>query len=163
MDILINHCWCSDSNWGGVYHCRVIVTLNRVPKGKTYYDAPCQDWGLIEEYPFKSNKPNPMRFETNRPRADVLKWLETNVKDRKLNKYEKEQGDSAKGWAIGTDEYNSSNTISFSFFFEREKDGMAFIKQWSIYKKPTYYLQYFKDIRKELNPLTGKLCKIKSC
>jgi hypothetical protein len=159
MNILINHCWCSDSNWGGCYDCRVIVTLHRVPEGKTYYDAPCPDWVLVEEHPFKS-KEDRFRFTTVRARADVLEWLNTNVKDRKLIKWQIQKGESAKGWSVGTDEYNSATGISFSFFFEREHDGMNFIKHWSVYKKPTYYCQYFKDIRKELDFKTGKLIKI---
>jgi hypothetical protein len=159
MNILINHCWCSDSIWGGEYNCRCIVSLDRVPDGKTYYDPPCPDWTLVEEHPHQSSNRRD-RTETLRPRADVLEWLKTNVKDRKLTKYERDQGDSLKGWAIGTDEYNASTGISFSFFFERQMDGMRFIRHWSHHRNPVSYLQYFKDIRKELDLATGKLKKV---
>lgn len=159
MNILINHCWCSDSIWGGNYSCRCIVTLDRVPQGKTYYDPPCPDWALVEEHPHKGD-PARFRDETLKPRADVLAWLNANVKDRKLTKYDKDNGESVKGWAIGSDEYNAANTISFSFFFERQMDGMRFIKHWSHHKNPVSYLQYFKDIRKELDLTTGKLKRV---
>jgi len=157
MDILINHCWCSDSNRVGCYDCRVIVTLKSIPDGKTYYDKKCPDWALIETHPFKSSSKLSFRDETNRPRADVIAWLDANVKDRKLSKWQKENHSSPKGWAIGTDEYNATSTLDFHFFFEREKDGMTFIKRWSVYAKPTYYCQYFKDIRKKLNYQTGRM------
>jgi hypothetical protein len=158
MNILINHCWCSDCNWGGHYDCRVIVTVNRVDDDKTYYDPPSPDWALVEPHKFAST--NPHERETLRPRADVIEWLNANVKDRKLTAWHKERGQSPKGWAIGTDQYNAVKGISFSFFFERERDGMAFIKRWSVHKKPVSYLQYFKDIRKKLDPKTGKLVRV---
>jgi len=159
MNILINHCWCSDSIWGGTYDCRCIVTLNRVPEGKTYYDPPDPDWALVETHPHPPGKGS-FRDETLRLRADVRAWLDANVKDRKLTKWFKKEGDTVKGWAVGSDKYNSTSGISFSFFFERQMDGMRFIKRWSHHKNPVSYLQYFKDIRKELDPATGKLKKV---
>ncbi len=155
MDILINHCWCSDSIWGD-YACRCIVSLHRVPDGKSYYDAPDADWALVEKHPYAGN-PALFRDETLRPRADVRAWLAANVKDRRLTKYEKDQGDSPKGWAIGTDAYNAATPISFSFFFQRQTDGMKFIRCWSHHANPVHYLQYFKDIRKVLDLSTGRL------
>lgn len=160
MNILINHCWCSDSNWGGLYSCRVIVSLNRVPEGKTYYDPPCPDWALVEEHPYTppESPDDPFRRrDTLRLRPDVVKWLNRNVKDRKVPSYVE---GGPKGWAVGTDTYNSHSGISFSIFFERQRDGMAFIKRWSVYKNPVSYLQYFKDIRKELDPTTGRLKRV---
>jgi hypothetical protein len=163
MNILINHCWCSDSIWGGNYSCRVIVGLDRVPEGKTYYDPPCPDWSLLQEHKFDSGDKDKLSFRntTLRVRPDVINWLNANVKDIKLHKWEKDNGQSSKGWAVGTDKYNSQNTISFAFFFQRRRDGMAFIKHWSVHKKPVSYLQYFTDVRKELNFKTGKLVTIK--
>jgi len=155
MDILINHCWCSDSIWGGEYDCKTIVTLHRVPEGKTYYDPPSPDWALITEHEF-SGAVFPSMGETLRVRPDVIEWLNANVKDRKIPSYIK---GGTKGWAVGTDKYNSVSGISFSFFFERQRDGMAFIKHWSVHKNPVSYLQYFKDIRKELDFKTCKLIR----
>jgi hypothetical protein len=140
-----------------VYSCQCIVTLRRVPDGKTYYDPPCPDWALIEKHEVNADAPYHLFHHTLRPRADVIDWLTKNVKDRKVPKY---VDGGAKGWAVGTDEYNSANAVSFSFFFERQMDGMNFIKRWSTHKKPVSYLQYFKDIRKELDFKTGKLVRV---
>jgi hypothetical protein len=159
MNLLVNHCWCSDSIWGGYYTCRCIVTLYRVPEDKTYYDPPCPDWALLEEHPF-TGKDGDLTYNdtTLRPRADVIEWLNKNVKDRKVPTYVE---GGAKGWAIGADKYNSLNGIDFRFFFERQMDGMKFIKHWSVHKNPISYLQYFKNIRKELDLKTGKLARVK--
>lgn len=148
--MLVNHCWCSNSIWGRIYECDVIVTLNRVPNGKTYYDPPCPDWKLIEECEVNQDAPHHLFHDTLRPRADVIEWLNANINDCKNKK-------DSKGWAIGTDEYNSRSSISFSFFFQKQRDAMNFIKHWSVYKNPIEYCQYFKDIRKKLDLETGKL------
>lgn len=155
MNVLINHCWCSDSNWGGGYDCRVIVSLYRVPEGKTYYDPPCPDWSLIEEHPRVSA--DAMRNTTLRLRPDVVAWLSANVKDRKVPSYVK---GGVKGWAVGSDAYNAHAGISFSLFLNRHRDAMAFIKRWSVHRLPVSYLQYFTDVRKELDPVTGTLKRV---
>ncbi len=155
MNILINHCWCPDSIWGGHYDCKVIVSIYRVPEGKTYYDPPCPDWSLITEHEVNQSTPHHLYRDTLRLRPDVIQWLNDNVKDRIDAKH-------PKGWAIGTDEYNSASGISFRLFFERRADGMAFIKRWSCYKNPVYYLNYFKDIRRELDPKTLRLKRAKT-
>lgn len=147
MNVLINHCWCSKSNWDGQYYdCRVIVSLDRVPKGKTYYDPPDPDWALVEEVDGGGPR------DVLRLRADVLRWLHDNVKPRK-------GWDQPQGWAIGNDEYNSHSGISFSFFFHRQTDAMKFIRRWSVHKKPVSFLNYFRDDLRELKD--GKLVKVK--
>lgn len=153
MNVSINHCWCTDSNWGGLYACRVTVSLYRVPEGKTYYDPPCPDWALVEEHPYQSTAKTFNR-ETLRLRADVAEWLAANVKDRKAPS-DVEGG--PKGWAVGSDEYNSTSGIHFTFFFHRRSDAMAFIKRWSVHKRPVNYLNYFTDRRFKLNPATGRM------
>lgn len=158
MNVLINHCWCSDSIWGGHYDCSVIVTLNMVQEGKNYHDEHDPDWtALLDEVPFKSKK-EPFRFDTRRLKPEVAAWLEANVKDRKVCSY---TDGGVKAWAVGTDAYNAANTISFSLFFERRRDAMAFIKRWSAHKQPIHYLNYFTDVRKELDPATGTLKRAK--
>ena len=152
MNVLINHCWCFDSNWGGNYDCRVIVSINRILEGKTYYDIPSEDWtNLLEEHVFN---PEPERMFGERivPRLkpEIIQWLSKNVKDRKCAGYK-------QGWCIGTDMYNSKDCLSFLIFFERQRDAMKFIRRWSSFKNPVHYLNYFKNIKKELNPLTNKL------
>jgi len=159
MNVLINHCWCYQSNWDGKhYDCRVIVTLDRIPKGKTYYDPPDPDWALVEEVKFTdeqleaSRKAGQFRYSFLRLRSDVLRWLHDNVKPRR-------GWDQPAGWAIGNEDYTSCDTLSFSFFFHRETDAMKFIRKWSVHKKPVSFLNYFKDDRRELKD--GKLVKVK--
>jgi hypothetical protein len=130
-----------------------------VPKGKTYYDPADPDWtNLLQEADISEKElrkhiledgwsTNPMRL-----RPDVLAWLHNNVKPRK-------GWDQPQGWAIGNDEYNSRDGISFSIFFHRQTDAMKFIRTWSIYKKPVSFLNYFEAYRREL--INGKLVKVK--
>lgn len=163
MNVLINHCFCIDSHWGGKepYWCRSIVSIDRVPEGKDYYDPPCPDWALIEEHPYASKEKEPFgRHETLRLRSDAMDWLTASIKDRELTKWQVAEGYSVKGWDVGTDAYNSNSGISFSVFFARPADAMRFVKHWSVYKNPISFLNYFKDIRMELNPKTGKMKRI---
>ena len=156
MNILINHCWCFDSNWGGNYNCRVIVSINRILKGKRYHDTPSEDWtNLLDEHAF-SPEPDVSLFQervVRRLKPEIIKWLSENVKDRKCSGHK-------QGWCIGTDMYNSRDPLSFAIFFERQMDAMKFVRRWSSFKNPVHYLNYFKNIRKELNPLTHKLDRI---
>jgi len=148
MNVLINHCWCSDSNWGGQYNCRVIVSIDRIPDGKTYYDAPEPDWlNILEKHTFDYGD------DVRRLRPEVIQWLNDNVKDR-------ESDEQKQGWCVGTDEYNSNNVISFAIFFERPSDALKFVKRWSSHKKPVHYLNYFQDIRRELDFATGRLKRV---
>lgn len=148
MDILINHCWCSDSNWGGMYDCRVIVSINMIAKGKSYYDPHEPDWlNLIEEDDnfISKDKAGFTKHGTKRLKPEVIQWLKDNIKD--------------KSWAVGTDNYNSQDGLSFPVFFQSSRDALKFIKRWSSYKNVVHYLNYFKDIRRQLNLKTGKLQK----
>lgn len=148
MDILMNHCWCSDSNWGGMYDCRVIVSIDMIAKGKSYYDPLEPDWiNLIEEddnFTFQDGA-GFTQHGTQRLKPEVIQWLKDNVKDKR--------------WAVGTDDYNSRNQISFTVFFQSSRDALKFIKRWSSHKNVVRYFNYFKDIRRELNPKTGRLQK----
>jgi len=158
MNILINHCWCSDSNWGGNYTCRVIVSIDRILKGKRYHDIPSEDWtNLLEEHAFDPDPTDPESLfsftRVRRLKPEIIQWLSENVKDRNYDEHK-------QGWCVGTDKYNSGNILSFSIFFERQRDAMKFIRRWSSYKNPVNYLNYFRNIRKELNPLTNKLDRI---
>jgi hypothetical protein len=163
MNVLINHCWCSDSNWGGNYNCRVIVTIPSRDKDKGYYDPPSEDWkNLIEEH----EMPQPIeqfgRYNTWRLKPEVMEWLEKNIPDRSLKKWQiVKYNDSPKGWAVGTDKYNSNDVCGFNVFFESYRQAAKFIKQWSVFGKPVDYLNYFKDIRMELDITTNKLKRVK--
>lgn len=164
MNLLINHCWCSKSNWNGLYyHCRVIVSIDMIAENKQYHDPDSRepDWNLIEEVPYNNGKEILFcKHSTRRLKPEVMQWLQDNIKDRKLTKSEIEHGDVVKGWAVGNDEYNSNDSISFSLFFQSSKDAMKFIKTWSTHKNVVNYLNYFKDIRRKLNFKTGRLNRI---
>lgn len=137
MEILINHCWCSDSNHGGVYLCRCILSISRIEKGKTYYDPPMEDWIrlLYKHEGVRKLKP------------EVFEWLSNNIPDDK--------------WAVGTDAYNRLNELNFYIFFQSSRDALKFIKHWSVFKKPLHYLNYFTDNRREFDPKTKTLRKVK--
>jgi len=123
MNVLINHCWCSDSNWGGQYNCRVIVSIDMVPIGKSYYDDHEPDWlNLIDEVELDGETALRLReYDTQRLKPEVMQWLTDNIKDRIH-----ERDGHKQGWAVGTDEYNCKSGVSFSLFFERQTDAMKF-------------------------------------
>lgn len=163
MDYLKNHCWCSDSNWGGHYDCQIIVSLN------CYEDHNMEDWNnvLAQEKHFSQKQYEKAKeifagedYHTdyfhrgyatrtvNVPKPEVVQWLNENVEPDS-------QGEPM--FAYGSKDYSSEDSsCSYSFFFQRRKDAMKFIKTWSIHKKPVYYTQYFTDVRKKLNLETMK-------
>jgi len=166
MHYLQNHCWCSKSHWDEqMYDCRHIVSFN------SYENKYKDDWVALvdpdaekffnkEEFDrmvkfFGDGNGNPddhkEAFTRRVPnlKPHVLKWLEDNVKDRP-------DKDSPKGWCVGNSEYRSTNPIQLSIFFHRRKDALAFVKQFSKWKKPTFYCNYFNDERKYLNLKTLK-------
>lgn len=163
MDYLKNHCWCRDSIWGGHYDCQIIVGLD------CYQEYNQTDWdNVLDQEKYFSQK----RYEEakemfvgkeyytddfhrgiacktiNVPKPDVVQWLHDNVPSGK---------NGEPMFAYGSKDYSSEDgACSYSFFFQRRKDAMKFIKAWSIYKKPVYYTQYFTDVRKKLNLQTMK-------
>ena len=156
MSVLINHCWCSDSNWGGHYNCRVIVGIKRYDKLEDVYkNKYTVDWAnLIERHdmmgPFQLGDSR----TTYRLKPEVMEWLNENIRDRRVSKNYPE---IPKGWAVGTDQYNSNDAGSFTIFFESAREAFKFIKRWSTFKKPVDCLNYFQDIRRKLNFETGTL------
>lgn len=159
MDYLRNHCWCSDSNWGGNYDCQIIVSLSSYKEGyKQDWDNLIETKDYLDEELYEINKKlipeatdqiiikcSTRKINTLKPK--VLKWLEDNVQD-----FEED-----KGWCVGSDEYVATDSCSsYSVFFQRRKDAMKFIKTFSVWEKPIHYCQYFTDVRKTLNLLTLK-------
>lgn len=177
MHLYMNHCWCSDSNWGGVYDCRHILTIQRIGRGKDH-DTPEEDWtNLTEEFEFFDEKEY-MRWKKNwddgagkeskhkwsdedirefstktarRLKPEVIAWLNENVEDRD------EKEGNPKGWCIGSDNYLALDTIKINLFFHRKSDALTFIREWSKYKKPVSFFNYFRDVRQELNFETNKI------
>lgn len=155
MDYLRNHCWCSDSNWGGNYDCQIIVSLN------SYNDGYEDDWlRLIDpKSEIITVTPNPDESSFSYPKSvinlkpEILNWLQTNVPDLSKDTF---GNNTLKAWCIGSAEYRSLNSSGYCIFFQRRRDAMAFIKTWSKYKKPIYYTQYFTDVRKVLDLSTLK-------
>lgn len=158
MDYLKNHCWCSDSNWGGHYDCQIIVGLS------SYKEGYKEDWDrLLTKVDFLDEDIHKRVLAKGVPdckevrmaattkylqlKPEVIKWLEDNIPDR----------NGVKGWAIGSCDYvRSGSSISYDIFFQQTRDAMQFIKTWSKWKKPIHYCQYFTDVRKTLNLETGK-------
>ena len=60
-----------------------------------------------------------------------------------------------KGWAYGDGSRTSKELYRFTVYFARQLDALLFIKEFSIFKKPTFYFDYFNsgehNYRKELN------------
>lgn len=172
MDYLRNHCWCSRSHWDGKeFDCEIIVTLRNYEEGykedwealtveKDFYDEELANERAsrmlktlkekgqtvtdeeLEEY---KQLVGSKSIRTLKP--EVLEWLSENVSDFS----------GGKGWCVGDDTYNAEDSfMKYSIFFQRRRDAMAFIKRWSVHKKPIYYTQYFTDVRKVLNLETGR-------
>lgn len=166
MRYYTNHCWCSDSIFGGVFECRYIVTVeNKDSSDEADWDSLVSKVYYFSHELYESN----LRYkaalnklgkdisdeeiksisyrESTYLKDEVLVWLNTNIKD----------SGSGEGWCIGTPEYNSSCRSALNIFFYRRSDAMKFIKEFSKYKKPTVYFDYFKSKKRELNLLTLKL------
>jgi len=172
VNYLQNHIWCSDSNWGGGFNCRHLVSIESYKSGKNdwknitdikkvFVQSEYDEWKKQEETEEESE--DKKRFYTEERlirlstknvivlKKDVMDWLQNNISDEK---------NGAKGWCVGSENYNAGESgISFKVFFKRKSDAMKFIKQWSEWKKPVFYCQYFTDVRKELDLKTLKYKK----
>lgn len=167
MEYYTNHCWCSASNWDSdFFDCRFLITINKdvdkefedmLVTKKVFMEedynryVSCMKKALPEVYISiveKDSFKKGFYKKYNALSEEVLQWLMDNVEDNK----------EGKTWCIGDDNYLSTGYAqqTFTFFFKRRKDAMAFVKHWSKYKKPTTYFDYFRDKRKELNLETGK-------
>jgi len=157
MDYLKNHCWCSDSNWGGHYDCTIIVSLSSYSEGYRedwdsltckvdYFDKDVYD-SYVARYPERDLADSGLGWkQINKLKPEVMYWLEANVPDNK----------EGKAWCVGSDEYIARDSGGMSVFFQRRSDAMKFIKTWSKWKKPINYCQYFTDVRKTLDLKTLK-------
>jgi len=83
-------------------------------------------------------------------KPEVIDWLNENIQD-KIDTDENTPVNERKGWCIGNDEYNSHKSYEINVLFARQKDALKFIDKWSIYKKPTFYFDYFNEDRREMN------------
>ncbi len=151
MHVHNNHCYCLDSIWGGHFNSRYMVCIAQYFPGFKYGDKPHADWTNLIDEEIKRGRELFDPF-TYRLKSKVLNWLKKNIKDNVI--------ENEKGFAVGTDDYNSHGSHDFTIWFYRRSDAMRFIKKWSIYKKPTTYFNYFKGIRKQYNFKTKTLQKV---
>lgn len=84
-------------------------------------------------------------------KQELLDWLNENIADQKSFDEDDEEIYS-KGWAI----YSLETLINepkhdFNIFFARQIDALKFIHEFSIFKEPTIYFDYFKDESSELS------------
>lgn len=153
-----NHCWCSRSHWDGkVFDCTYMVTIDKFVRmyGEHGDCKEQEDFGnLLEKKSHVTDEGAlgmyDMGVMTLKP--EVEQWLIDNVEDNKSASHKGE-----KGWCMGDDEYRAHDMLSLTLFFYRRRDAMKFIKEWSSHRKPTTYLNYFKDDYREL--VDGKLTK----
>lgn len=87
-------------------------------------------------------------------KPEIIEWLNLNIKDVKnINK--KTLLSEKKSWAIYSKEILLEEPKhKFSIFFSRQIDALRFIKEFSIFEKPTTYFDYFSDIHTEINTET---------
>lgn len=84
-------------------------------------------------------------------KQELLDWLNENIADQKSFDEDDEEIYS-KGWAVYSLEtlVNESKN-DFNIFFARQIDALKFIHEFSIFKEPTIYFDYFKDECSELS------------
>jgi hypothetical protein len=173
MYLYSNHIYCNDSNWGGSYDCRYLLSIER-NSGKgdgergSYYDAPHEDWtnvvdedieffdekeydrlketDLFKKYGAEELKELFCMKDTVRLKPEVIKWLNENIADQ----------EGVKGWCTYSDSKAALNTTKLTIFFRRKNDALAFVRYWSSLKKVHYYFNYFRGKHLELNPTTKK-------
>ena len=81
-------------------------------------------------------------------KPEIIDWLNENIKDEKNP--ESDEIQDKKGWCIGNDSYRGqANDITI--FFKRELDALRFIREWSVFKEPVFYFDYFSDDRRNMD------------
>lgn len=129
ISVLINHYLCSDSNWGGIFRCRCVLSIYRIPDGKSFYDEPSRAWSnSVKRIAINEKK----SIYTTRLNHEMIDWLTANLKQER--------------WCIGSDEYNKNSEISFPIFFQSFKDAMKFARRWYPDEKISVF-NYFTDRR----------------
>lgn len=173
-----NHCWCSNSCWDNVmFDGEVIVGIE--PKLYTYtidkYENNIKDIDFENAIEYKKvfdekkynehvemmksifqdenyfDKLDTLKIEElkklfykNIPqlKEEIVNWLNENIEDNK---------DGTKSWAYGNDEYLlQDGKDKFNIFFQRQIDALMFIHQWSIFKEPLQYYDYFNSQSSEI-------------
>lgn len=170
-----NHCWCNQSHWDGKsWDGEVIVSIDSnvrtdslsygtyVPDpdfdslttSKEILDVERYDMCItrlrerMEDFTeeFGEGMREGYMKEIYNLKPEVIKWLEENIEDKKTN----DVGGNKKGWCVGSDSYRQEGQEVKIFFF-RQIDALRFIKEFSIFKSPTFYFDYFNDERAEMD------------
>lgn len=84
-------------------------------------------------------------------KQEIIDWLNVNIQDKK-NIKENTPLSEKKSWSIYSKEaLIDESKNKFQIFFSRQIDALRFIKEFSIFEKPTTYFDYFSDIHSEMN------------
>jgi hypothetical protein len=106
---------------------------------------------VFDEAKYIERAKNWMTKESITLKPEVIQWLNKNIKDKTIkNKDTQTPLADLKGWAIGNDKYNSNQSHEIKVFFARQVDALKFIRKFSIFKLPTFYFDYFRDDRREM-------------
>ena len=182
-----NHSWCYNSHWDDkIFHTRHMVGVDRQIRIKEYdsFNDTDIDWNNLIIQDKAVNKEQRKFLEDMKDnheigestskwtdelldkmslreypslKPEVMKWLEDNVLPPKSKRDFDEQ---PYGWCIGNVDYRLTGSGNgLTIWFYRRNDAMKFIKEWSFYKRPTTYLNYFNDDWREMDFETGKLVK----
>lgn len=82
---------------------------------------------------------------------DVINWLNENIKDVKnIDGTEIKEINERKGWCIGNEDF-IARTNEMKIFFKRELDALKFIREFSIFKEPIFYFDYFSEDRRNMD------------
>ena len=136
--------YCTQDNWTGTdYDSRNLVSIEEY--NDTYGTKDFTN--LITERRDFDDEGNRLQIKTLDPKA--VSWLLKNVLD--------DPKTGEKGWCMGNEDYNSTGGSDFSLWFYRRRDAMSFIKEWSVYKKPTETYNQNSYVKKKLNLDTNTL------
>lgn len=71
---------------------------------------------------------------------EIIQWLNDNIDN-------KEQ----QNWTTGNQEFNFKNHNTIFVFFKKQEDALMFIEKWSVFKKPTFYFDFFNNDKREIS------------
>lgn len=155
MDYSQNHMFCFSNNWDNKeYWCTNCVSLSKyhVLDKEDFDNITCKKI-FTSELLYKEFKDmykdtltedqllSMATVEIIDLKDNVKQWLNNNVKPHKTK----------HAWCYGSDEYRTLYKQGINIFFNRKCDALAFIKAWSVYKKPVKYYNSFKSEIKILN------------
>lgn len=166
-----NHCTCFYSHWNNEsFHGEVMVYFNKFisndilddnklkVEDKDYLNLVIQrkifnktkyeefmdyykEENIIISKEEEEDKKNLFTYNVDSLKPEVLQWLNDNIQDNKENE---------KMWCVPNDD-NLERYQGVIIFFGRQIDALKFINTFSIYKQPTFYFDYFRGERKDID------------